>query len=147
MPGYDAVFTDGLQMRTVGPFDNPAEADEYGSARHGEQFDYLGCAERTGRVELDQVIGAMQVSADRPEHGWNGVVTRWADGATHGFITDRERRSWFVSRDDLPEGLSALDEDTDVCFSGSPHPKPGKKYPQAFSVASPTPAPDERRDW
>jgi hypothetical protein len=134
MPSYDAVFTDGQRMRTVGPFDDPAEAHEYGSARHGEQFDYLGWAERTGRVELDRVAGAMQVSADQPEHGWNGIVTRWAPGATQGFITDLQGRSWFISRDHLPAGLAALDEGTHVKFSGSPNPKPGKKYPQAFSV-------------
>lgn len=138
MTWYDAVFNDGQQMRTVGPFDSSAEADGYGEAHHGEQLDYLGWAERTGRVELDKVIGAMQAEPE-PEHGWHGVVTRWETGATSGFITDRERRSWFVSRDDLPAGRVALDVGMNVWFTGSPHKKPGKNYPQAYTVRITTP--------
>ena len=134
MTWYDAVFDDGEQMRTVGPFDSPGEAEEYGKAHRGNRLDYLGWAERTGRVELDQVIGAMLTPAGQPEHGWYGVITRWDAGATQGFLTDRERRSWFVSRDDLPGGLAAIDVGVHVWFTGSPHPKPGKKYPQAYTV-------------
>lgn len=134
MTWYDAVFRDRRQLRTVGPFATPDEAEQYGTARHGNQLNYLGWAERTGRVELDRVIGAMQASAADPGHGWHGVVTRWEAGATHGFITDRTSRSWFVSHDDLPDGLAALDPGTAVWFTGSPKPKPGKRYPQAYSV-------------
>lgn len=132
---YDAVFDDGRKMRTVGPFDSPTEADEYGRAHHGEHLDYLGWAQCTGRVELRQALGAAQASnADEPENGWSGVVTRWDAGATHGFITDRDERSWFVSRDDLPDQLTALDVGANVWFTGSPHPTQGKKYPRAYTV-------------
>lgn len=134
MTWYDAVFDHGRQMRTVGPFDSSDEADEYGRARQSDQVNYLGWAERTGRVEFDRVVGAMQVRADQPDHGWYGVLTRWEPGATQGFITDRDGCSWFVSRDDLPGGLAALEVGVNVWFTGSPHPKPGKKYPQAYTV-------------
>lgn len=135
MTWYDAVFDDGQKMRVVGPFASAAEAAEFGLAHHGEEVDYLGWALRTGRVELSQVIGAASASrADEPDNGWSGVVTRWDTGATHGFITDRDERSWFVSRDHLPDGLAALDVGTQVWFTGSPHPKQGKRYPQAYTV-------------
>ncbi len=127
-------------MRVVGPFPSPADADAYGKARHGEQVTYLGWGRRTGLAELDQVIGAKQAAAGSPGHNWTGTVTRWEPGQSQGFITDRDGRSWFVSRDDLPEGMTALVVGTRVWFSGSPHPKPGKKYPQAYSVRTAPPA-------
>lgn len=135
MTWYDAVFDDGQQMRTITGFHSPSEADEYGRAHHGQQINYLGWAQRTGRVELDQVIAAAQAaSANEQDRDWSGVVTRWEAGATHGFITDRDARSWFVSRDGLPDQLTALDVGTRVRFAGSPHPTRGKKYPQAYTV-------------
>lgn len=61
-----------------------------------------------------------------------GTVTRWQ--GTAGFITDTSGGSWFVSRDDLPEGREELVVGARVTFSGSPKPRPGKKYPQAVSL-------------
>jgi len=63
-----------------------------------------------------------------------GVVTRWTPGETYGFITGSDGGSWFVSRDSLPAGVTELPEGTSVTFGGSPTPKPGKGYPEAFRV-------------
>ena len=63
-----------------------------------------------------------------------GEITRWQPGDTYGFITDADGSSWFVSRDSLPEGVSELPEGTQVQFSGSPRPRPGKGYPEARQV-------------
>ncbi|MEU4742491.1 NYN domain-containing protein [Actinosynnema sp. NPDC023658] len=63
-----------------------------------------------------------------------GTVTGWRVGQPHGFITDTRGGSWFASRDELPEGRSALPVGTPVSFTGSPTPAPGRKYPRAFSI-------------
>ncbi len=63
-----------------------------------------------------------------------GTVATWRSGQSHGFITDSKGGSWFVSRDDLPEGLTLLLAGTPVSFTGSPVPMPGRKYPRAQSV-------------
>ncbi|WP_158839961.1 NYN domain-containing protein [Saccharothrix deserti] len=63
-----------------------------------------------------------------------GTVTGWRVGQPHGFITDTRGGSWFVSRDDLPEGHTVLPTGTPVSFTGSPTPTPGRKYPRAYSI-------------
>ena len=64
-----------------------------------------------------------------------GTVTRWGPGDTSGFITEAGTgASWFASRDDLPSGTTALPPGTSVTFTGSPRPKPGKRYPQAHTI-------------
>lgn len=63
-----------------------------------------------------------------------GTVTGWESGRAHGFITDTRGGSWFVSRDDLPEGLTLLLVGTPVSFTGSPVPTGGRKYPRAQAV-------------
>jgi hypothetical protein len=63
-----------------------------------------------------------------------GIVTGWRAGQPHGFITDTRGGSWFVSRDDLPEGHTGLPTGTPVSFTGSPTPTPGRKYPRAYSI-------------
>lgn len=65
---------------------------------------------------------------------WRGTVTGWRPGQTSGFITDSRGGSWFVSRDELPEGYEDLDVGVLVSFTGAPKPAPGKKYPQAYSI-------------
>ena len=67
-------------------------------------------------------------------HLRSGAITRWRPGDTSGFITHTDDRSWFVSRDDLPPGHEHLPEQTNVTFSGSTTPRPGKPYPQAVAV-------------
>ncbi|SEP54295.1 MULTISPECIES: NYN domain-containing protein [Amycolatopsis] len=69
-----------------------------------------------------------------PAGRWRGTVTGWRQGQTSGFITDNRGGSWFVSRDELPDGYDNLDVGTPVSFTGSPKPAPGKKYPQAYSI-------------
>jgi hypothetical protein len=61
-------------------------------------------------------------------------VTTWRSGEAHGFITDSRGSSWFVSRADLPEGLTLLLAGTPVSFTGSPVPTHGRKYPRAQLV-------------
>lgn len=63
-----------------------------------------------------------------------GTVATWKSGQSHGFITDTRGGSWFVSRDDLPEGLTLLLAGTPVSFTGSPVPMAGRKYPRALLV-------------
>ena len=64
-----------------------------------------------------------------------GTVTRWNPGDSSGFITETGTgASWFASRDDLPDGTPALQPGTPVTFTGSPRPKPGKRYPQAHTI-------------
>lgn len=63
-----------------------------------------------------------------------GTVTGWESGRAHGFITDTRGGSWFVSRDELPAGLTLLLVGTPVSFTGSPAPMPGHKYPRAQAV-------------
>lgn len=63
-----------------------------------------------------------------------GAVTRWKPGETYGFITGPDGRSWFVSRDSLPDGTTELPEGTGVAFTGSPTPKARKGYPEALRV-------------
>ncbi|ANZ41759.1 NYN domain-containing protein [Lentzea guizhouensis] len=63
-----------------------------------------------------------------------GTIATWKSGQAHGFITDTKGGSWFVSRDDLPEGLTLLLAGTPVSFTGSPVPMAGRKYPRAQLV-------------
>jgi hypothetical protein len=69
---------------------------------------------------------------------WVGVVTRWDPGSTSGFITAGDGLSWFVSdRNTVSHnntGIGPLPVGTHVTFVGRPSPRPGKKYPEAFTV-------------
>lgn len=135
MTWYDAQFSDGQRTYTVGPFDSANEAETFGQARHGDQLDYLGVAQRVGRQEIDKLIGTLQLTnAPTRPNRHTGVITKWDAGATHGFITATDGMSWFASRDELPDGRMSLPLGTAVTFTGSPKPKPGKKYPQAYSI-------------
>jgi uncharacterized LabA/DUF88 family protein len=65
----------------------------------------------------------------------HGTITRWIPGQTSGFITEAGTgASWFASRDDLPDRVSALPPGTLVTFNGSPRPAPGKQYPRAYAI-------------
>jgi hypothetical protein len=35
---------------------------------------------------------------------------------------------------DLPDGIQSLTPGTSVTFTGSPQPKPGKRYPLAYAI-------------
>ncbi|GAA0589873.1 hypothetical protein GCM10010174_00980 [Kutzneria viridogrisea] len=69
-----------------------------------------------------------------PGQRWRGTVTGWRPGQTHGFITDTEGGSWYVSREDIPRGFDALPLNARVSFAGSPIPSPGRDYPRAHSI-------------
>ena len=86
---------------------------------------------RRAFVRSSQAV-ASPVGAPRGRR--RGTVTGWKSGQAHGFITDTRGGSWFVSRDDLPAGLTLLLAGTPVSFTGSPAPMPGRKYPRAQSV-------------
>jgi uncharacterized LabA/DUF88 family protein len=78
--------------------------------------------------------GAVASSVGSPRGRRRGTVTGWRPGQPHGFITDTRGGSWFVSRDDLPEGHTVLPTGTPVSFTGSPTPTAGRKYPRAYSI-------------
>jgi uncharacterized LabA/DUF88 family protein len=77
---------------------------------------------------------AVASPAGSPRGRRRGTITGWKSGQPHGFITDTRGGSWYVSRDDLPFGLTLLLTGTPVSFTGSPEPVPGRKYPRAQSV-------------
>ena len=61
-----------------------------------------------------------------------GVITRWT--STSGFITEAGTgQSWFVSQDSTPGG-SGMAAGTRVTFTDRHSPRPGKRYPEAFSA-------------
>ncbi|SFR22245.1 NYN domain-containing protein [Lentzea waywayandensis] len=94
----------------------------------GDQADY---PLRRAFVRSSQVV-ASPVGAPRGRR--KGTVASWKTGQAHGFITDTRGGSWFVSRDELPSGLTLLLAGTTVSFTGSPSPLPGRKYPRAQAV-------------
>jgi cold shock CspA family protein len=94
----------------------------------GDQADY---PLRRAFVRSSQVV-ASPVGAPRGRR--KGTVASWKTGQAHGFITDTRGGSWFVSRDELPSGLTLLLAGTTVSFTGSPSPLPGRKYPRAQGV-------------
>ncbi|MGW6448548.1 NYN domain-containing protein [Lentzea sp. NPDC055074] len=94
----------------------------------GDQADY---PLRRAFVRSSQAV-ASPVGAPRGRR--RGTVATWKSGQAHGFITDTRGGSWFVSRDELPAGLTLLLAGTPVSFTGSPAPMPGRKYPRAQAV-------------
>ncbi|WP_439663558.1 NYN domain-containing protein [Lentzea sp. HUAS TT2] len=94
----------------------------------GDQADY---PLRRAFVRSSQAV-ASPVGAPRGRR--KGTVATWKTGQAHGFITDTRGGSWFVSRDELPDGLTLLLAGTPVSFTGSPAPIPGRKYPRAQAV-------------
>lgn len=94
----------------------------------GDQADY---PLRRAFVRSSHAV-ASPVGAPRGRR--RGTVASWKTGQAHGFITDTRGGSWFVSRDDLPAGLTLLLAGTPVSFTGSPAPTPGRKYPRAQAV-------------
>ncbi|MET1072995.1 MAG: NYN domain-containing protein [Umezawaea sp.] len=103
-PGFDALFA-------------PADRDDYPLRR---PF-----------VRSSEVVAS---PAGSPRGRRRGTVTGWKAGQPHGFITDSRGGSWFVSRDDLPDGRTGLPNGTPVSFTGSPAPTAGRKYPRAYSI-------------
>jgi hypothetical protein len=63
-----------------------------------------------------------------------GVITRWQDGETYGFITSEDRVTYFLSESDLPRGLASLTVGTVVTFTAADNPQPGKAHLRAKSV-------------
>ena len=130
---FDAQFEAEDEDLTVGPFDTVSEAQQFGDAHNTATVRYVGVARRVGRQELAQLIGQTQIGP-AGEGSRRGVITRWQTGATSGFLTDSEGLSWFVSRDSLPDGRQELSTGIEVTFAGMPKPKPGKRYPEAYSL-------------
>lgn len=126
---------------TSGSYDTPEEASEAGRAAATAELKFVGVARNLGHTDLTMLAGQLRLGKggagpSQSTHGrWRGMVTGWKPGATNGFITDSHGRSWFVSRSSLPAGYDSLPINTRVTFTGSPHPAPGKRYPQAQSIA------------
>lgn len=124
---YDAIFDDGINLFTVGPFDSSTKAADYGKNHHNNVLDFLGFARRNDHAELVRILGSSEATENR-----NGIITRWRNNETYGFIVDRQEQTWFVSRRDLPEKLSTLTRGTLVNFTGSLTISTDKKYPTAY---------------
>jgi cold shock CspA family protein len=60
-----------------------------------------------------------------------GVVTRWNDGDSFGFITGDDGQGYFLSNSDLPPGYTYLAVGTAVSFTSAAAPEPGKRYLRA----------------
>jgi cold shock CspA family protein len=63
-----------------------------------------------------------------------GVVTRWDEGSSFGFITGDDGQSYFLSNSDLPGGYTYLPVGTAVTFTSGAAPEPGKRYLRARAV-------------
>jgi cold shock CspA family protein len=63
-----------------------------------------------------------------------GIITRWQDGETYGFITSEDQVTYFLSESDLPRGVTCLPVGTVVSFTAATNPQPGKRHPRAKSV-------------
>jgi hypothetical protein len=61
----------------------------------------------------------------------SGVVTRWEEGASFGFITGDDGASYFLSNSDLPAGYTYLPMGAAVTFTSAAAPEPGKRYLRA----------------
>jgi hypothetical protein len=62
-----------------------------------------------------------------------GIITRWEDGETYGFITSESQVTYFLSENDLPRGTTCLPVGAVVSFTAA-RPQPGKKHLRAKSV-------------
>jgi cold shock CspA family protein len=69
-----------------------------------------------------------------PGERLRGIVTRWQDGETYGFITSEDKTSYFLSDADLPRGHASLPPGTVVTFAPASNPQPGKRHPRARAV-------------
>lgn len=114
----------------VGPFGSDAAAEQYGQDAGCAEARYLGAVTRLTPVGLAKEI--VRLRDNTIDAQWSATVTRWDQNC--GFATDRQGITWFLSRDDLPGQLEALQVGTLIGFSGSPYPQPGKKYPRAYSI-------------
>jgi hypothetical protein len=142
IPVVDAEFTDEGEHRVLRTAPRLAEA-----ASSAPPLSDLLAAGLTPSWPLSYpfVIPASmpQPAAVAASERRRGTITRWEAGGTSGFITEAVTgASWFVSRDDLPGGAQALTPGTSVTFTGSPRPKPGKRYPRAYAIGTPA-APEE----
>ncbi len=140
--GGQAELTSDGHMRVTGPNGEAIVASAPGAGR------VLAMTYATIRRETGLEVGVAdskpsgggkptperRAAAPQPSQPRHGEVTRWSPGHTHGFITDDDGTSWFVSRDSLPRGLDDLPEGTLVTFSGKPTPKAGKAYPEAQRI-------------
>ncbi|HEX7304002.1 NYN domain-containing protein [Lentzea sp.] len=97
-------------------------------------FDPADKADYPLRRAFVRSAGAVASPVGAPRGRRRGTVASWKSGQAHGFITDTRGGSWFVSRDDLPQGLTLLLAGTPVSFTGSPVPLAGRKYPRAQAV-------------
>lgn len=88
-----------------------------------------GQVERLG-VALTRWQGRRRQAGGARRHG---RISGWK--GTAGFLVETGTGvSWFVSRDSLPDGLDELPVGTTVTYAGAPRPKPGKRYPEAYTI-------------
>lgn len=139
MKGYAAPFTNSKDQHfAVGPFDTTSDAAEFGANFASDVVTFTGeTSLMTPIVFRRYATGESLRSQESPpkDGEWVGEVTRCRDGETFGMITSVGSKTFFFSRnDDANHEQAALAPGSRVVFTGSPHPAPGKQYPQAFSI-------------
>lgn len=70
-----------------------------------------------------------------------GTVNRWRPGEGYGFISGDDGSTWFASRSGAEPVDDVVTEGTEVTFTGSLVPPPGKRYPNALNVRAAPPPP------
>lgn len=57
---FGAMFIQDTKVWVCGGFGNDRQAEEFGTARHGEVIQYLGVAELVDQDRMDQLIAARE---------------------------------------------------------------------------------------
>ena len=142
MKRYGALFvTSNGDHFSVGPFDMPSQASEYGAAHTSEAIKFTGETPRIMvPVHFERYAAAehlrTQMGMRTSEGHWIGEVTKCERGKPYGFITCASRGgSWFFSKvDDDGHDPEALKLGMQVSFTGSPHPTEENRYPRAYTI-------------
>ncbi len=146
IPRFSAVFDDGDGELSCGAFDTAQEAEEFGAKMAGPHLDFVEVQRRLAMKTLYSHINTLTAQHTTfldGEGSRRGTIVRWQPYDNWGFISDTEGNQWYVREDQVLPDRECLDVRTPVTFSGSPHPKPGKRWPEAYSVRVAEVAPPE----
>lgn len=135
---WTPMFDDGSETPvTSSTYDTKGEAEKAGLELASDELRFVQVVRHIGHTDLIKLAAELQqrtskLTALNNQKRHSGLITRW--DTTSGFATDSTGQSWFVSCGDLPDGYDSLAFNTKITWAGSPHPGPGKRYPQARSI-------------